>query len=164
MYVSLLLSFTRTGLMSPWFWGLALALAGWGFLSRPEAGEAAGEGRLPDGVAASAFAFAAVACVGYLALTKSMNARYAAFLLIYGAATLAWTKGRVAGLRARVAAARAGGGGGELCPFTCATSNWRRAARRPPLPRRVRRPYLVNGRLARALVGKRFQAPPAADA
>ncbi|HEY9404462.1 MAG TPA: hypothetical protein VIQ24_17520, partial [Pyrinomonadaceae bacterium] len=97
MYVSLLSGFIGTGLKhSTWFWAFALALSGMSLLWRQGATQAAGEERLPWGVLASAFAFALVACVGYLALTKSMNARYAAFLLIYGAATLAWTKGRVA--------------------------------------------------------------------
>jgi hypothetical protein len=160
MYVSLSFSFLRTGfLRSPWLWGLALALAGMIFLSR----QSREEGRLPWNVAASAFAFALVACVGYLALTKSMNARYVAFLLIYGAATLAWTKGRVACyalaslllVQAAVAASLpvhmrdvelAAKGGTLTIPAGRAGD-------------------LVNtdGRLARASWGKRFLAPPAVD-
>jgi hypothetical protein len=163
MYVSLLLSFIRTGLQrSFWFWTLVLALAGLGFLSRP-AGKPAAEGRLPLNVTAFAFAFALVACVGYLAVTRSMNARYVAFLLIYGAATLAWTKARVAGyalaslllVQAAVAASlpvhmrdveRAAKGGADASTATRAGDL-----------------FAVEGRLARASWGKRFLAPPAAD-
>ncbi|MCA1565538.1 MAG: hypothetical protein LC803_07855 [Acidobacteria bacterium] len=159
MYVSLLFSFLRTGLRSPWWWGLVLALAGVIFLS----GRAREEGRLPWSVAASAFAFALVACVGYLALTKSVNARYVAFLLIYGAATLAWTKGRIACyalaslllVQAAVAASlpvhmrdvELAAKGGTL---TIA------AGRAGDL-------FSTDGRLARASWGKRFLAPPPVD-
>ncbi|HLL15083.1 MAG TPA: hypothetical protein VK388_08465 [Pyrinomonadaceae bacterium] len=166
MYVSLLYGFIATGLKhSPWFWTLALALSGMIFLWRPGAARTAGEGLLPEGVLASAFAFALVACVGYLALTKSMNARYAAFLLIYGAATLAWTKGRVAAcalaslllVQAAVAASipvhmrdveqAAKGGAASVAPVAGAGDL-----------------VSVNGRLARASWGKRFLAPPPSDA
>jgi hypothetical protein len=163
MYVSLLVSFIRTGLQrSLWLWAVALALVGLGFLSRP-AGQPAEEGRLPDGALAFAFAFALVACVAYLAVTGSMNARYVAFLLIYGAATLAWTRARVAGyalasvllVQAAVAASLpihmrdvelAAKSGAEVST----------AARAGDL-------FAVEGRLARASWGKRFLAPPAAD-
>jgi hypothetical protein len=163
MYASLLFSFTGTGLRSPWLWALVLALSGLIFLSRPAAGEFAREGRLPRNALASAFAFALVACVGYLALTKSMNARYVAFLLIYGAATLAWTKARVAGyalaslllVQAAVAASLpvhmrdvelAAEGGAAVSSQTLAGDL-----------------ISVDGRLARASWGKRFLAPPAVD-
>ncbi|HZH90415.1 MAG TPA: hypothetical protein VEX70_07290 [Pyrinomonadaceae bacterium] len=165
MYVSLLFSFINTGLRrSPLFWALVITLAGLTLLSRP-AGKLAAEGRLPRNLMASAFAFAFVACVGYLVLTRSANARYAAFLLIYGAATLAWTKARVAGyalaslllVQAAVAAslpihmrdveAAAKGGAGE--PPAAAAS--------------VGDLVSVEGRLARASWGKRFHAPPAVD-
>jgi hypothetical protein len=104
MYAALLFSFIRTGLLqSPLFWGLAGALAGLSFLPRPanEKANAATDAaendeRLPQNLVAFAFAFAFAACVAYLFVTKSMNARYVAFLLIYGAATLAWTKWRAA--------------------------------------------------------------------
>jgi hypothetical protein len=102
MYVSLLLSFVSTGLRSPWFWALCVALAALSFLSRGASVEDSGvrrglpENLLPENLVALAFAFALAACLAYLILTKSMNARYAAFLLIYGAAALAWTKGRAA--------------------------------------------------------------------
>ncbi|HYP01232.1 MAG TPA: hypothetical protein VER76_13660 [Pyrinomonadaceae bacterium] len=98
MYGALLLSFIFTGLRSAWFWVVVAALAGLSFLSRGRAGEASVVRRLPENLVATGFAFALAACVAYLLLTKSMNARYAAFLLIYGAAALAWTKGRAAGL------------------------------------------------------------------
>ncbi len=42
------------------------------------------------------FAFALVACVVYLFVTGAANARYVAFLLIYGAATVAWMPRRAA--------------------------------------------------------------------
>lgn len=102
MYVSLLLSFVSTGLRSAWFWILGGALAALSFLSRGATVEESGRRRrlpenlLPENLIALSFAFALAACVAYLLLTKSMNARYAAFLLIYGAAALAWTKGRAA--------------------------------------------------------------------
>jgi hypothetical protein len=163
MYVALSFSFIRTGLRSPWLWTLALALGCVMFLSRPAACESAGAGRLPEGVPASAFAFALVACVGYLALTKSMNARYAAFLLLYGAATLAWTKGRVAScalaslllVQAAVAASLpvhmrdvelAAQGAAAVSP----------ASRTGDL-------ISIHGRLARASWEKRFHAPPPVD-
>jgi hypothetical protein len=163
MYVSLLLSFIGTGLRSPWFWTLVVALVGMGVLSRQAAGEAAEEGRLPESVLAWAFAFALVACVGYLALTKSMNARYVAFLLIYGVASLAWTRGRVAVyalaalllVQAAVAASLpvhmrdvevASKGGAAVVP----------ASRAGDL-------ISVNGRLARSSWTKRFLAPPPDD-
>lgn len=164
MYVSLLFSFIGTGLSSsPSFWALAVALFGLCFLSRGARVGASVEGRLPQSVVACAFGFAFVACAGYLALTKSMNARYAAFLLIYAAASLAWTKGRVAApalaslvllqaaaaaalpvhmrdveLASKGEAAASFDGGGDLIS--------------------------VNGRLARASWGKRFLAPPQTDA
>jgi hypothetical protein len=163
MYASLSLSFVGTGLHgSPW-WGLVLALAGAGFLSRRAADKSVEEGRLPESVVAFAFAFALVACTGYLALTRSMNARYVAFLLIYGAATLAWTKGRVA------------------C-YALASLLLVQAAVAASLPIHMRDVELaakgeaaassgewagdlvsVNGRLARASWGKRFLAPPPVD-
>jgi hypothetical protein len=113
MYASLLFSFIRTGLLcSPLFWTLAGALAGLSLVSRTTTEKATNaaaaaaekesrlpennEWRLPQNLVAFGFAFAFVACAAYLLVTKSMNARYVAFLLIYGAATLAWTKGRVA--------------------------------------------------------------------
>lgn len=178
MYASLLFSFMRTGLWSPWFWALACALVGLSFLSRPTTKEATeqaiekvtekattgasavaeGEARLPRNLVALSFAFACGACVVYLLLTKSMNARYVAFLLIYGAATLAWTKGRAAYfalasvllLQAAVAAsvplhmrdveltAR-----GEVSSSATGTGDL----------------ISVHGRLARASWGKRFSAP-----
>lgn len=165
MYASLLFSFIGTGLgRSLSFWALVLALAGLWFLSRPAAEFAEERRRLPSNVVALAFAFALAACVGYLVLTKSMNARYVAFLLIYGAAMLAWTKARVAGyalaslllLQAAVAASLpihmrdvelAAKGGAEI------SSDARRAGDL----------VSVNGRLARASWGKRFLAPPAPD-
>lgn len=111
MYASLLFSFIRTGLKSPWFWGLAGALAALSFLARTAKEKthivAAGEEkaarlpdvkevRLPQNLVAFGFAFSLVACVAYLLVTRSLNARYVAFLLIYGAAMLAWTKWRAA--------------------------------------------------------------------
>jgi hypothetical protein len=165
MYVSLLFSFIRTGLQSsPWLWTLVLALSGMSFLARRAAGEPAGEGRLPWSVAACAFACALVACVGYLALTKSMNARYAAFLLIYGAATLAWTKGRAAvcALTALllVQAAVAASLPVHLRDVERAA---RGAAQFSAIPR-AGDLVSIDGRLARASWGKRFLAPPSADA
>ena len=167
MYVSLLHGFIATGLkLSPWFWTLALALSGMSFLSRTGAAQTAGEGRLPQGVLAAAFAFALVACVGYLALTKSMNARYAAFLLIYGAATLAWTKGRVAACALAslllVQAALAAGLPAhmrevELAAKGGAAASVVRVAGAGDL-------VSINGRLARASWGKRFLSPPPFDA
>jgi hypothetical protein len=159
MYVALLFSFLRTGLRSPWLWGLVLASAWMIFLP----GRAREEGRLPWSVTASAFAFALAACVGYLALTKSMNARYVAFLLIYGAATLAWTKGRVACyalaslllVQAAVAAS-----------LPIHMRDVELAARGGALATQATRAGdLVNtdGRLARASWGKRFLAPPPVD-
>lgn len=178
MYVALLFSFIRTGLRSTWFWALALALAGASFLSRAPESEPAAEGRLPESVLASAFALALVACVGYLALTKSMNARYAAFLLIYGAATLAWTRGRVARyalaslllLQVAVAASLpvhmrdvelAAKGAASVSTVSSTSSastvsTVSTAARASDL-------VSVNGRLARASWGKRFLAPPPVD-
>jgi hypothetical protein len=181
MYASLLFSFIRTGLLgSPWFWGLAGALAGLSFLARPKtkkatekvteegsvaaAAEVAAkrEAQLPRNLVALGFAFAFVACVAYLFVTKSMNARYLAFLLIYGAATLAWTKGRAAS-------------------FALASLLLLQAAVAASLPIHMRDVELtakgeiismrtgtgdliaVNGRLARASWGKRFFAPEAAD-
>jgi len=165
MYVSLLFSFVRTGLtLSPWFWTLALALLGMSFLSRPGAAQTAGGGRLPGGVLAAAFAFALVACVGYLALTKSMNARYAAFLLIYGTATLAWTKGRVAACALAslllVQAALAAGLPVHMRDVELAAKGG--AASVAPVSRSSDL-VSVNGRLARASWGKRFLAPPPTD-
>ncbi|HYG09313.1 MAG TPA: hypothetical protein VD835_05020 [Pyrinomonadaceae bacterium] len=166
MYVSLLFSFIRTGLLrSPWVWTLALALAGMSFLARPAAGGAAAERRLPESVLAFAFALALVACVGYLALTKSMNARYVAFLLIYGAATLVWMKGRVACsalaslllIQAAVAASLpvhmrdvelAAKGDGSVAVS--------RVGRAGDL-------VSIDGRLARASWARRFHTPPPGD-
>lgn len=171
MYASLLFSFIRTGLVrSPLFWGLAGALAGLSFLHRPAtekataATTAADEdgARLPQNLVALAFAFAFVACAVYLFATKSMNARYVAFLLIYGAATLAWTKWRAA-------------------RFALAALLLLQAAVAASLPVHMRDVELsakggvvaaatgrgdlvvVNGRLARASWGKRFSAPEAID-
>ena len=178
MYASLLFSFLRTGLLrSPWVWGLAAALASLSFLARPadekamkEATEKAtveavaaekGAG-LPQDLAALAFAFAFAACVVYLLVTKSMNARYVAFLLIYGAATLAWTKGRAASfalaslllLQVAIAAALPV----HLRDVELTGKGETSAARtgRGDL-------ISVNGRLARASWGKRFFAPEAVD-
>ena len=163
MYVSLLFSFIGTGLRSAWFWALVLALAGMGFLSRPAAVEAVEERRLPESVVAFAFAFALVACVGYLALTKSMNARYIAFLLIYGTASLAWTRGRVARYALvavlLVQAAVAAGLPVHLRDVELASKGGATvasAARAGDL-------ISVNGRLARASWAKRFLAPPPGD-
>lgn len=165
MYVSLLFSFIWTGLRSPWWWALALALAGLSLLSRPEASVAAAteEGRLPGGVLAFSFALAFVACAGYLALTKSMNARYAAFLLIYGAAMLAWTKGRVARYALAslllVGSAVAAGLPVHLRDVELATRGAAGASSASPATDLIS----VNGRLARASWAKRFQTPPAVD-
>jgi hypothetical protein len=113
MYASLLFSFIRTGLKSPPVWAIACALAGVSFLAltakektqvvAAEEEKTAllpdvKEGRLPHNLVAFGFAFSLVACVAYLLVTRSLNARYVAFLLIYGAAMLAWTKGRAATL------------------------------------------------------------------
>ena len=175
MYVSLLFSFIRTGLSSPWWWGVVLALVGAAFLSRraagepasevagkaavEAAGEAAREGRLPGSVTAWAFAFALVACVGYLALTKSMNARYVAFLLIYGAATLAWMKGRVACCALAslllVQAAVAAGLPVHMRDVELAATGATTVSH-ASLPGDL---VSVNGRLARSSWGKRFHAP-----
>jgi hypothetical protein len=182
MYASLLFSFMRTGLQSsPLFWALACALAGLSFLSRApmeKASEQATEqatagavvtaeaekreARLPVNLVALSFAFALASCVVYLLVTKSMNARYVAFLLIYGAATLAWTKGRAACL-------------------ALASLLLLQAAVNASLPIHMRDVELsakgeiiaasggkgdtiaVNGRLARASWGKRFFAPEAVD-
>lgn len=171
MYASLLFSFMRTGLLqSPLFWGLAGALAGLSFLPRPakenaKAATTAAENddaRLPQNLVALAFAFAFAACVVYLFVTKSMNARYVAFLLIYGAATLAWTKWRAA-------------------YFALAALLLLQAAVAASLPVHMRDVELsakgeivtvatgrgdllsVHGRLARASWGKRFSAPEAID-
>jgi hypothetical protein len=92
-----------------------------------------------------------------------MNARYVAFLLIYGAATLAWTKGRAA-------------------YFALASLLLLQAAVAASLPVHMRDVELsakgeivstaatgtgdlivVDGRLARASWGKRFFAPEAVD-
>ncbi|MDX6272747.1 MAG: hypothetical protein QOD28_3970 [Acidobacteriota bacterium] len=163
MYVSLLFSFIVTGLRSPWLWGLLLALAGLCFVSRPAAGEAAREGHLPWDVLACAFALAVVACAGYLALTKSMNARYAAFLLIYGAATLAWTKGRVAACALAsllvVQAAVAAGLPVHLRDVELATRGEAAVSSASGSTDLIS----VNGRLSRASWGRRFQDPPAVD-
>lgn len=100
MYASLLFSFILTGCQSWRFWGLVAGLAGMSFLSRPAdaavSDEAAEEKRMPAQVLAAGFAFACLACLVYLLVAGTMNARYIAFLLIYGVAALAWTKGRVA--------------------------------------------------------------------
>jgi hypothetical protein len=164
MYVSLLFSFINTGLRrSPLFWALVLALAGLALLSRP-AGKLAGEGSLPRNLTALAFAFAFVACVGYLVLTNSTNARYAAFLLIYGAATLAWTKARVAGYALAslllVQAAVAASLPIHMRDVEAATKG---GAGDPSAAARVGDLVSVEGRLARASWGKRFHAPPAVD-
>lgn len=191
MYASLLFSFIRTGLRrSPWLWGLAFALAGLSLLARPATkkateqatGNATKEGtrkatenanaaavaaeketRLRGHLVALSFAFAFASCVVYLLVTKSMNARYVAFLLIYGAATLAWTKGRAAA-------------------FALASLLLLQAAVAASLPIHMRDVELsakgetissaatgtgdlisVQGRLARASWGKRFFAPDAVD-
>jgi hypothetical protein len=180
MYASLLFSFIRTGLSSPWFWGLAGALAGMSFLSRTANEKATEKGmekatekangveaaeqaaRLPRNLVALGFAFAFVACVVYLLVTKSMNARYAAFLLIYGAATLAWTKWRAA-------------------TFALASLLLLQAAVAASLPIHMRDVELsargevisaatgtgdvisVNGRLTRASWGKRFLSNETVD-
>ena len=180
MYASLLLSFMLTGLRrSAWFWGLAGALAGFVFLSlratekvREKATEKATiaaavaakekEAGLPWKLVALGFAFALGSCVVYLFVTKSMNARYVAFLLIYGAATLAWMKGRAA------------------C-FALVSLLLLQAAVNASLPIHMRAVELsargemtatatgtgdiinANGRLARASWGKRFSAPEAVD-
>jgi hypothetical protein len=184
MYASLLFSFIRTGVQSTWFWGLAGALAGLSFLSRTATEKATGaaaakedvrlaqnkegrlsqnkEGRLSHSLVALGFAFAFVACVVYLVVTRSMNARYVAFLLIYGAATLAWTQGRAA------------------C-FALASLLLLQAAVAASLPVHLRDVELVgkgemiaartgrgdlisvDGRLARASWGKRFFAPETVD-
>jgi len=169
MYFALLFSFTGTGLRSLCWWLLALALASAGLLSRRPPGEAARAparaGRLLWGVSASAFAFGLAACVGYLALTKSMNARYVAFLLIYGAATVAWTKGRVAGYALAslllVQAAVAAGLPVHMRDVEQAAREGTAVASSPP----SRRGDLISidGRLARASWGKRFLVPPAVD-
>jgi hypothetical protein len=167
MYVSLLFSFMGTGLSSLWWWALVLALAGARFLSRRRSSESAWEGasvgRLPWSVLALAFAFALVACVGYLALTKSMNARYVAFLLIYGAATLAWTKGRVAGYALAslllVQAAVAAGFPVHMRDVELAAEG--RAVVSSPV--QAGDLVSINGRLARASWAKRFHAPPPVD-
>jgi len=171
MYASLLLSFLRTGLQrSPWFWGLAGALAGLSFLSRPVTEKTIAsatsaekeEARLPGNLVALSFAFALASCVVYLLVTKSMNARYVAFLLIYGAATLAWTKRRSAYLalasllllQAAVAASLPIhmrdvelSAKGEIISLATGTGDV----------------ISVNGRLARASWGKRFIVPEAID-
>ena len=167
MYLSLLFSFIGTGLRSLWFWALALALAGASFLSRPSSGKRAPGARLPESVLASAFALALVACVGYLALTKSMNARYAAFLLLYGAATLAWTKGRITVyalaslllLQAAVAASLPV----HMRDVELAAKGEAAAAVAPAGGRAAGDLISINGRLARASWGKRFFAPPPID-
>jgi hypothetical protein len=120
------------------------------------------EARLPRNLVALSFAFAFGACVVYLFVTKSINARYVAFLLIYGAATLAWTKGRAA------------------C-FALVSLLLLQAAVNASLPVHMRDVELsakgevistpegrgdlvaVEGRLARASWGKRFFAPEAVD-
>jgi hypothetical protein len=160
MYASLSFSFVRTGLRSPWVWALALALAGMIFLSRPPADA----GRLPSSVLASAFAFAFVACVGYLTLTKFMNARYAAFLLIYGAATLAWTNGRVA-CCALASLLLVQAAVGASLPVHLRHVELAAKGATPVVvpPGRAGDLISVNGRLARASWGKRFLAPPAVD-
>jgi hypothetical protein len=176
MYAALSFSFIRTGLRSPWFWGLAFALAGLSFLSqtteeKANADAAAGKetrptedkgGQLPQNLVALCFAFSLVACVAYLLVTGSLNARYVAFLLIYGAATLAWTKWRAASfalaslllLQAAVAASLPVHlrdveltGKGETSAARTGTGDL----------------ISVDGRLARASWGKRFFAPEAVD-
>jgi hypothetical protein len=120
------------------------------------------DGRLSHNLVALSFAFALVACVAYLSVTRSLNARYVAFLLIYGAATLAWTKGRAA-------------------PLALASLLLLQAAVAASLPVHMRDVELagkgeisaartgagdlisVNGRLARASWGKRFFAPEPVD-
>jgi len=179
MYVSLLFSFIATGLRrSSWFWAIAVALAALSFLSRP-AGEIGREGRLPENMMGLAFGFALVACVGYLALTNSMNARYVAFLLIYGAATLAWMKARVAGyalaalllVQAVVAASLpihmrdvelAARSAAEVSSVTGATGATGTTVETTAATR-AGDLVSTDGRLARASWGKRFHAPPAAD-
>jgi len=97
MYKSLFFSFVVTGFQTWQFWGLMAGLTGLGFLPRPAgANETSEEERLPAQVLAAGFAFALLACAGYLFVTGSLNARYVAFLLIYGTGAVVWTKGRVA--------------------------------------------------------------------
>jgi hypothetical protein len=180
-----LFSFLRTGLLgSPWFWGLAGALAGMSFLARPKmknatqnatetvtekatvavaAVAAKQEARLPRNLVALGFAFALVACVVYLLVTKSMNARYVAFLLIYGAATLAWANGRAASfalaslllLQAAVAAALPV----HMRDVELAAKGEIISAQRTGTGDLM----AVNGRLARASWGKRFLVNETAD-
>jgi hypothetical protein len=185
MYASLLFSFIRTGLLrSPWFWGLAGALAGMSFLARPTmqnvtgkvtekasvaaaagavaANREARETQLPRNLVALGFAFAFVACVAYLLVTKSLNARYVAFLLLYGAATLAWTKGRAASValaslllvQAAVAAS---------LPVHMRDVELAAKGEVVSTPTGTGDLFAVEGRLARASWGKRFFAPEATD-
>lgn len=177
MYASLLFSFIRTGLQSPPVWGLACALAGLSFLSRTateNATAAAGavekearlrgdeEGRLPQNLVALCFAFSLVACGVYLLVTRTMNARYVAFLLIYGAATLAWTKWRAATFALASLL---------LLQTTVAASlpvhmrDVELTAKGDVASARTGRGDLisVNGRLARGSWGKRFFAPETFD-
>ncbi|HEX8459265.1 MAG TPA: hypothetical protein VF656_18380 [Pyrinomonadaceae bacterium] len=170
MYLSLLLSFAATTVRgSLWFWAFVPALLGLSFLARRRRGESGAEttlgaaGILPCGVVAFAFAVALAACASYLALTKSMNARYAAFLLIYGAAMLAWTRGRVAAcalaslvvLQVLVAAA-----------LPVHLRDVEQVMKEQAAASFTEGSDLisVDGRLARASWGRRFLDPPADDA
>jgi len=155
VYGSLLLSFISTGLRAAWFWGLCGALAGLWFLSRGASGdESAGRG-LPENLVALAFAFALAACVAYLLLTKSMNARYAAFLLIYGAAALAWTKGRAASC-ALAALLLVQAAVNASLPVHMRDTEAAAKGQAASAPTGQGDLISVNGRLARASWGKRF--------
>lgn len=163
VYGSLLLSFIRTGLQrSAWFWILCGALAGLSLLSRGASGEESGKRRLPENLVAPAFAFALAACVAYLVLTKSMNARYAAFLLIYGAAALVWTKGRAAScaLAALLLVQAAVNASLPLHMRDTEAATTGQAASTPTGKGDL---ISVNGRLARASWGKRFLETEAID-
>ena len=156
MYGSLLLSFVRTGLRSVWFWSLVGALVASSLLSRgASGGESEQRRRLPENLVALGFAFALAACVAYILLTKSMNARYAAFLLLYAAASLAWTKYRAASYALAallvVQAAVAASLPVHMRDVEAATTG--QAASHVTGRGDV---ISVNGRLARASWGKRF--------
>ncbi|HEY0099447.1 MAG TPA: hypothetical protein VGB76_10910 [Pyrinomonadaceae bacterium] len=120
------------------------------------------EGRLPRDLVALGFAFSFGACVVYLLVTRSLNARYVAFLLIYGAATLAWTKWRAASfalaslllLQAAVAAS-----------LPVHMRDVELAAKGEINAARTGRGDLisVDGRLTRGSWGKRFFAPEPID-
>lgn len=189
MYAGLLFSFLRTGLQrSAWFWTLAGALAGLSFLARAKrkkaaervtekaAGKALGKAtgeevvsaageraaRLPGNLVALSFAFAFGSCVVYLLVTKSMNARYVAFLLIYGAAALAWTRGRAACLAlASLLLLQAAVAASLPIHMRDVESASKGEVISTPMGRGDT--ISVNGRLTRASWGKRFFAPEAVD-